>query len=189
MYEGMYFMYLETSKSRHMVVCCAAQENGAHENYVSILTGTTKSRSSCICNSMIFYPKNTKVAVEVPAYQKRPHTRKSHKLFRRYEWASFQVFPSFFFFFLVFLHIWKNRCNSQICTPIQLKFGTLVDRSEVIISINFGENLYKILRIIIDYLHKTRTIFRQACKVNCWLDQPENWYVVRFNIRRMPLGG
>jgi len=55
-----------------MVVCRAAQENRGRANYVSILlTGTTKSRFSHIRNSMIFYLKNNKVAVEVPAYQGR----------------------------------------------------------------------------------------------------------------------
>jgi len=52
-----------------------AQENGVCANYVSILTGATKSRFSRIRNSMIFYPKNTKVAVEVPAYQGRLRTK------------------------------------------------------------------------------------------------------------------
>ena len=52
-------------------------------------------------------------------------------------------------------------------TPIQLKFGTLVGHPEATISINFGENQYKILRVIIDHLHKTRTMFRHAYRVNC----------------------
>ena len=46
-----------------------------------------------------------------------------------------------------------------------MKFSTLVGRPEVIISINFGENSYKILRVIIDHLRKTRTIFRHAYRV------------------------
>ena len=85
-----------------------------------------------------------------------------------YEWANFQVFSAPF-------HILeKNCCNSQICTPIQLKFGTSVGRLEAIISINFGENLCKILRVIIDHLRKTR-VFRHT--YSCWLHQPENRYV------------
>ena len=58
-----------------MVVYRAAQENGAHTNCVSILTGTKMLQFSRIRNSMIFYLKNTKVAVEVPAYQGRLHTK------------------------------------------------------------------------------------------------------------------
>ena len=74
--------------SRHTVVCHAAQENGAHANYVSILTGTTKSRFSPIYNSVVFYLINPKVAVDVPAYQRRLHTKfekKSREAFSRYK--------------------------------------------------------------------------------------------------------
>ena len=46
-------------KSRHTVVCRVAQENGAHANGVSILTGTTKSQFSCICSSVMYYPNGT----------------------------------------------------------------------------------------------------------------------------------
>ena len=95
----------------------------------------------------------------------------------RYEWTKFFLV---FFLFFVFLH--KSQ-NSQAYTPIQLQFDTLVGHSMAIISTNFGENLYKMLRVIISHLHKTRTIFRHVYKVNCWLNQPENWYVARFNIR------
>ena len=140
-------------KSRHTAVCCATQENGrgGGANYVSILTGSTKSWFSCLRSSMIFYLKNTKVVVEVPAYQGRQTThqiwRKSRKAFLKYEWANFWVFPSFFSL-LTFLHTWKNHCKSQTCTPIQLKFDTLVGRPDAIISINSGLNPYKILRVI-----------------------------------------
>ena len=81
-------------------MCCAAQENGVRANYVSILTGTTKSQFWRIRNSIIFYLKNTKVAVEVPTYQGTLHIKlkgNREKFFLRYEWANFRVFSSFFF--------------------------------------------------------------------------------------------
>ena len=64
----------------------------------------------------------------------------------------------FFLFFFIFLHTLKNCCNWQTRPPIQLKFGTLVGHPEAIISTDFGENLYKILKVTIDYLCKTGTI-------------------------------
>ena len=74
-------------------------------------------------------------------------------------------------------------------TPIRLKFMALVGHPEVIISTNFGENVCKTLKVIIDYLLKTKTVFRHAYRVNRWLDQPENQYVARFNIRGVPFSG
>jgi len=50
---------------RHTVVCCAAQENGARTNEVSILTGTTKLRFSRIRSSVIPYPSGIKFTVEL----------------------------------------------------------------------------------------------------------------------------
>ena len=89
------------------------------------------------------------------------------------------------FFLRPFAHL-KNYCKLQTHAPIQLKFGTLVGHPEAIISINFGDNLYKILRVIIDHLHKVITISRHAYRVNRQLDQPENRYIARFNIRGVP---
>ena len=146
------------SESRHTVVFRVAQENVARINYVSILTGTIKSRFSHIHNSVVFYLINSKVAVEVPAYQRWLHTKFEEKCTKHFRDMSEQTFKFFlrFFFFFIFSHTWKNRCNPQTCTPIQLKFGTLVRRQKAIININFGENLFKILRVIIDHLLKTK---------------------------------
>ena len=148
------------SRSRHMVVSCG-QENEVRINYVSILTGKTKLWFSSVHNSVVFYLIIPKGAVEVPAYKRRLHQiwRKLREAFLRYEWANFEVF---FLFFFVFLHTWKNRCNSQTYTSIQLKFGTLVGRQKAIITINFGENPFKILRVIINHLCKAKAIFRHA---------------------------
>jgi len=59
-------------QARHTVVCRAAQENGARANGVSILTGTTKSRFSRICRSVIAYPNGTTFIVELASMKGRP---------------------------------------------------------------------------------------------------------------------
>ena len=125
----------------------------------------TTMRFSRIRNSMIFYPKNTKVDVEVPAYQGRLHTKFEENCVKRFRDMSERTFK-FFSSSRLFAHL-KNRCNSQTRSPIQLKFGALVGRPEAIIIINCGENLYKILRVKIDHLRKTKTIFRHAHRVKC----------------------
>ena len=49
-----------------MVVSCGLRKlGGGGSNYASILTGTATAQFSCIHNSMIFYPMDAKVAVEV----------------------------------------------------------------------------------------------------------------------------
>ena len=152
-----------------MVMCHVAQENGMRANYVcEYIVRTTKSRSSRIHYSMIFYPKNTKVAVEVPAYQGRLHTKFEKNCVKRFQDMSEQTFKIFFlaFFSLSFHTLEKNCCNSQTCTPIPLKFRSLVGHPEAINSTKFAENPYKILRVIINHLHKTRTIFRHTYRVN-----------------------
>ena len=170
----------------HGSVSCGPRKWGARK-VREYINRKTKSRFSRIHNSVVFYLINPKVAVEVPAYQGRLHTKFEENRAKRFRDMSEQTFK--FFFFFVFLHTWKNRCNSQTCTSIQLKFGTLVGRQKAIISINFGENPFKILRVIIDHLRKTKAIFRHAYSINHWLDQPENRYVARFNIGEVPFGG
>ena len=100
-----------------------------------------------------------------------PIWSKSHKPFPRYEWLKFQVFS---LLRRSFCTNYKICSNSQAYNLIQLKFCTILGHPEAIISTNFGENLWKILRVIIDHVRKTRAIFRHAYRVNCWLDQPEN---------------
>ena len=58
--------------SRHTVVCRAAQENRARANGVSILTGTTKSRVSRICSSVMAYLNGVKFTVELAVMKGRP---------------------------------------------------------------------------------------------------------------------
>ena len=75
-------------------------------NYISILTGTTKSQFLCIRNSMIFYPKNNKVAVEVSANQGRLHTKLKENCVKRFQDMSEQTFK--FFFLCLFTHLKKS---------------------------------------------------------------------------------
>jgi len=98
--------------SRHTVVCRAAQENRGRANCMSILT---EQQSCDIHNSIIFYLKNTtKVAVEMPAYQGRLHTKikENWAVLPIYEWANFQVFSSCFSF--VFSHTWKIAVTRKL---------------------------------------------------------------------------
>ena len=102
--------------SRHMVVCSAAQENRVHANYVSIWIGTTKLQFSRILNSMIFYLKNTKVAVDVPAYQGRLPTKFEENHVKCFWDMSKQTFGFISFFFKLGAHLvywnyfWKSVC-------------------------------------------------------------------------------
>ena len=81
-------------------MCRAAQENGAHTNYLSNLTGTTKLQFLRVRFSMIFYPKNARVVVEVPAYQGRLHTKFEENRAKHFRDMSEQTFEFFFFVFL-----------------------------------------------------------------------------------------
>ena len=104
-------------------MCRAAQENRTRANYLSILTGTTKLQFSPIHNSVVFYLINSKVAVEVPAYQRRLHTKFEENCVKRFQDMGEQTFKFFSLFFFVLLRLFahlKNCCNSQTCTPIQL---------------------------------------------------------------------
>ena len=60
-------------RSRHTVVCRAAQEAGVPP--VSILTGRKKMQFSHLCSSVIPYPIGTKFAREVPASKGSLHTK------------------------------------------------------------------------------------------------------------------
>ena len=90
--------------SRHTVVCRVTLENGAHVNYVSIVTGTIKLRFLCIHNSVVFYLINPKVAVEVPTYKRRLHTKFEENHMKRFRDMSEQTFKFFSSFFFVFSH-------------------------------------------------------------------------------------
>ena len=83
--------------SRHTVVCRVAQEAGVPP--VSILTGRKKTQFSHLCSSVIPYPIGTKFAREVPASKGSLHTkleenRSSH--FRDTSEQNFVLISSFF---------------------------------------------------------------------------------------------
>ena len=73
---------------------------------------------------MIFYPNNTKLAVEVPAYNRRLLTLAISEI----QVAKVSVF------FLILL----NHSKSGTHTLIGLKFGTHVGQPKVNISSKFG---------------------------------------------------
>ena len=101
----------EVMWSRHMVVCCVAQENVVRANGVSALTGITKSRFSCIYSSMMPYPNDTKFTGEATF---KIWTRSlSHS--RDMSWQNFINIH----FFLLFAHFAKipisRACELQSC--------------------------------------------------------------------------
>ena len=82
----------------------AAKEYETRANHVSILT---KLRFSYIYNSVIFYSIDANVAVEVPTYQGRLHTKfeenhVSHFRHMSEQTSMFLFFSFFFFLFFVF---------------------------------------------------------------------------------------
>ena len=76
--------------------CRVAQENGARANVVSILTGTTKLRFSCIYSSVMYYPNFTYFTLEVPSTQGRLHFKYEENLPMR---MSKQTLKKKFFIF------------------------------------------------------------------------------------------
>ena len=141
--------------SRYTVVCRAAQENGARANYVSILTGTTKSWFSHIHNSVVFYLINSKVAVEVPAYLRRLHIKFEEnrvKLFRDMSKQTFKFFSSSF------------RTLEKIAVTHKLVLQSswnLVHLSGVKRQLSASilvRICSRFLRVIIDHLCKTKAI-------------------------------
>ena len=96
------------SISRHTVVCHVAQENRARAHYVSILTGTIKSRFSRIYNLVVFYLINPKVAVEPT---KRDYTPNLKKIARSVSEIWVSKLSSFFLRFFFF-----SSSSSSFCT-------------------------------------------------------------------------
>ena len=136
------------------------KETGRAQMGVSILTGITKLRFSHIHRSVIFYRKNTKFAVEVPAYSRKLHykvevNRASN--FRDMSDQSFGFCSSFFFLFF-FSNKHKIHSNSGMRTLIELKFGTHAGQPKANISTKFCEDPTKIFVVINDYSHKQRSI-------------------------------
>jgi len=122
---------------------------------VSILAGRTKSRFSHILNSVIIYPMDDKVAVEVPTYKGRLNIKFEDNCGNRFQDMSEQNFM----FFLCFSSSFRTLEKLQTCTPIFQKFSTLVGiLGQLFVPILVG--------VIIDYLCKTKIILRHAYRVN-----------------------
>ena len=69
---------------------------------------------------------------------------------------------------------------------IWLKFGTHIGGLKANTSINFGVNLFKIQGILSDFMHKGKSNFCHAYRLNCFKEQAKNKFVARLNIRAVP---
>ena len=121
-------MHIFSACIKTQVVCCAAQENGARTNGVSILTGTTKLWFSRIHISIMLDSNGTKFTVEVPSTQGKQHSKFEEDSFSHSRDTSNQTFKKFFVFFSFssFCILCKNHYNLYMWTSIWLKFGTLI---------------------------------------------------------------
>ena len=166
------------------------QENGTHANVVSILTGTTKSRFSRICSSVMAYPNGIKFTVELASMKGRPRFKFYQDPLSRSWDMSQQNFVkiSSFFSSLSFRTLCKNRHNSCVRASILLKFDTRIGGLKANTSINFWVNLINI-EVISDFMQKSKSNFCQAYRVNRFEEQSENRYVARLSIRDVPFGG
>ena len=72
---------------------------------------------------------------------------------------------------------------------IWLKFSTRIGGLKANTSMDFVVNQINIEGVISNFMHKSKSNFYQAYRVNCFEEQAENWYVARLNIRRVPFGG
>ena len=174
-------------KSRYTVVCCAAQENGASANRVSILTETTKLRFSRIRSSVIPHPNGTKFTVELASTRGRPDFKFYEDPSSRFQDMSQQNFVKIYIFFS-FRTLCVNCYNSHMCASIWLKFGTRIGGLNVNNRIKFGINLTNIRGVTSDFTHLTKLNFCQAYRLNCFKEQAENRYVARLNIRGVSFG-
>jgi len=112
-------------------------------NYVSILTGTTNLWFSRIHNSVIFYPIDSNVVVEVCLHQGRLHTKFEENYINHFRDMGEQ---NFFFFIFLLLRLFTHLKKIALIHKLWLKFNNLVGHPEAIVSTNFSENLYKILK-------------------------------------------
>ena len=71
---------------------------------------------------------------------------------------------------------------------ILLKFGTLIGGTKANACIDIGVNLLIIRGVLNNFMHKTKSNFCQAYKVNRFEEQAENRYVARLYIRGVPFG-
>jgi len=106
-------------------VCCAAQEAGAPQPWVSILAGRTIMQFLCIRNFMLLVRNCMIFAVEmtssVSSYPTFQISTKSCQAFPRYKLSKIDLI-SFFFVFFFFLS--KHEHKVEMGYLIPLKFRT-----------------------------------------------------------------
>ena len=138
-------------KSRHTVVCRAAQEAGVPP--VSILTGRKKTQFSHLCSSVIPYPIGTKFAREVPASKGSLHTKFEENRSSHFRDTSEQIFVliSSFFSSTSFHTLRKIRHKTRMRPRIGLKFVTLKGLIKADLCTNFGRNPMNIHEVMTDY--------------------------------------
>jgi len=162
------------------VVCqYAAQENGERK----LLPETTKLRFSRIHNSMIFYLMDAKVAVEVPAYKGRPHTKFEENCVNRFLVMSEQTF--------VFFSSRTNKQKIAITCECIIRSGWTLHTCRAY----KGNNQYQFWCESIQQCQNYSQLFVQnkinlltSLQGNHKLEQPENWVKGRFNIGKVPFG-
>ena len=69
---------------------------------------------------------------------------------------------------------------------IWLNFGTSIEDLKVNTIINFGANLFNIQGVISNFMHKTKSKFCQAYRLNASRNKLK---IGRLNIRGVPFGG
>jgi len=157
--------------SRHTVVCRAAQENGARANGVSILTGTTNSRFSRICSSVIAYPNGTKFTVELASIKEKSHFKFQQDPLSCSRDMSQQNFLKFLHFFLFFLCHFAHFAKITITRVCVLRSCWCIGGLKANTSIDFWINLINIEGVISDFIHQSKSNFCQAYRVNRFEEQ------------------
>ena len=111
-------------------------------------------------------------------YMGIPHfklKKESLQSFTRYEWAKFR---KMFFIFLYTLQI-ILKLVYEIWLKIRTRFGDLKANTRI----KFKVNPINIQAVIRNFMHKAKSNFCHAYRVNHFQYQAENWYVVRLNCR------
>jgi len=95
--------------------------------------------------------------------------------FSRLESAKFNKISLFFFSsYSSYRTLCVNRYNSRMRASICLEFGTLIEGLKANTSIKFGINLIDIQGVTSNFMHKSKSNFCQAYRVNCFEEQAEN---------------
>ena len=155
--------------SRQTIVCRAAQEAARHT--VSILTGRKKMSFSHLCISVIPYPIGTKFFLQSfpPARGVYiPSLKEIAPAISEIRAAKASIF--FHFFFFMFSHTCKNCYNTQMRTPIALKFDSQKGSPKANPSIKCGVHPINGSGVMTDYSHKTRSICCHVYRVNRFME-------------------